>query len=157
MLKFFAGNWLIWALLAAILAGSLAGWRWLEVRETIAVERAQYKYDRAQFEHERTQFQIQERIAREASNAYETQLAALQSERAALVEHNRSLQITARRLIPAISITARRLDDPAPEPPRYREYEIDTGRLADFASACQADAEQLAALQGWARDIHASR
>lgn len=138
---------------AAIAAlGAFTGWRWLEAREALAVERSQREIERSQFENTLEQIQHNEQLAREASREYQVRLSVLQSESAALRESNRGLQITARRRIPAVSIAVTRLADGTPEPEGVREYELSPEWLLNFAAACQADATQLEALIGW---VHA--
>jgi len=141
--------------MAAVTAlGGFTAWRWLSVREALAVERAQHREAVAGFEEQLRQIQHQEQVTREASRDYQAKLLTLQADADSLRESNRGLQIIARRRIPEVSIAVTRLADAPPEPERSEEYGIDPERLTRLAAACQADAEQLAALQGWITQIN---
>lgn len=123
------------------------GWRSDSLR--LAQERAAYKVAVEGFNEQLRQVQQSEQISREASRGYQAQLLAAQSDVDRLRADNRGLQITARRSIPPVSIAITRLAPATPEPEGGREYAIDPERLTQLAYACQQDAEQLAALQGW--------
>lgn len=156
MISLLLANWRLIGIGAAVIAClSIAfvvnGWR--DDSKALAVERSAYSEAVEGFNEQLRQIQEQEQIARDTSRGYQAQLSALQSESAALRESNRGLQITARRRIPEVSIAVTRLADAPQEPEGYREYAIDLERLTSLATACQADAEQLAALQGWVRAI----
>lgn len=134
-----------------ILAYVVNGWR--DDSKALASERAAYRQAVEGFNEQIRQVQEQEHKAREASRGYQAQLLTVQAAADRLRADNRGLQITARRRIPQIVIATPRLADPAPEPASDRVYEIDPERLTRLAESCQADAEQLAALQGWVRAI----
>lgn len=141
-----------YAVIGLAISAALAaftGWRWLEVRETLAVERAQFRQERTQFEHERSQFENRERINRETEREYQTRVAAMESDLAAVRTHNRGLQLIAYRPIPSISIPARIPSGPAPQPERDSGTPVDLESLYRLAANCQADASQLASLQQW--------
>lgn len=156
MFALLLSNWRLIGIGAAVIAIAylafvVNGWR--EDSKSLAVERSAYQQAITGFEEQLRQIQEQEQIARDTSREYQAKLSALQADADALRESNRGLQITARRRIPEVSIAVTRLDDSPSEPERYREYAIDLERLTRLATACQADAEQLAALQGWVNAI----
>lgn len=148
MLKLLTGNWLFVALLALSGAASFAGWRWLEVRETLAVERSQFETRESQLNARLTQLGEMSLKNFEASNAYQAKLATTNTELDALRRDHIGLQVISRRRIPAVEITAARRSDAAPEVVEiYREVEVDLGALRQIAADGQADAEQLLELQ----------
>jgi len=156
MFALLLANWRLIGIGAAVIAVLSLAYvvnSWRDDSKALAVERAQHQEAVAGFEEQLRQIQHQELVTREASRDYQAKLIALQADADSLRESNRGLQITARRRIPEVSIAVTRLADAPPEPERYREYAIDTERLTQFATACQADAEQLAALQGWVNAI----
>jgi hypothetical protein len=130
------------------LAYVVNGWR--DDSKALAVERAQYRQAVDGFNEQLRQVQLNEQIAREASRGYQAQLLTAQSAADRLRADNRGLQITARRAIPPVTVTTFRLDNPTPVIERDQQYAIDPERLTRLAESCQADAEQLSALIGWA-------
>jgi len=135
------------AVLSAL--GGFTGWRWLKVRETLAVERAQYRQAVDGFNEQLRQVQQNEQISREASRGYQAQLLTVQAAADRLRADNSGLQVIAYRRLAPVTIAPTRFIDPATEPERDSGTVLDLARLERLAAACQADAEQLAALQRW--------
>ena len=138
--------------MAAVTAlGGFTAWRWLSVREALAVERAQHREAVAGFEEQLRQSQHQEQISREASRELQAKLSSKDSELAAIRIRSGGMQVYSYRFQPAPVPAPGGLAYASQEPERAEGTRVDLERLYALADRCQSDAAQLDTLIGWAR------
>lgn len=143
-------RWYVIAALAAMLAAALAHDHWLSQR--YKAKAAELATTQAALTTERTARAHEQRIAKEASDGYQAALRRIEDERRAQPDPVVRLCRSPRNVSAAAGSAGPERRDAEAAPDHSAEDAPDIGpALMDFARDCEANAEQLEALQEWVR------